>query len=426
MNTQLEEKVKEVHTILLEKVYEVYDIFKDFFGEEFVDLQGCCSLEEVRYKIYNDNFRNYIPKKNITNELSEKLSKCPIESNLSELDDTTLEELLPYINSRNIVQIIRSLFSCPYILILFPHVRITNEFGRFTDINYLFVKVKICYDGSINGRFGLNRSKYSYLHISENYMHSHVSDIPFSNFENFQLPCLGRGPINNTISSLSREFNADLWNLFCLEVSKYVQVESIDGVPYHHLEHLGKSRSVEGLSDFNLINYHCMSDINKTMIKDFLEYFIPLKKLKFNYRNHSYALGMSFIEYIMIISNEFIKWYNDKSRPNRYEYPLSYLQYHNIISKCIISKGKIYYDSNNRNTDKYKEYVGKHVCTFKGKDYNVEITGLDDNETIEYSYILNVNIALYVLSIILKVLNFRYEKERYYTSDSTCEKARYF
>ena len=69
-------------------------------------------------------------------------------------------------------------------------------------------------------------------------MHSHISSIPFGNFTFFQSPCTGSGPINNTICSLSRDFDANLWRLFCLELSKYVEVESIAGTPYHRLEGL--------------------------------------------------------------------------------------------------------------------------------------------------------------------------------------------
>ena len=47
-------------------------------------------------------------------------------------------------------------------------------------------------------------------------------------------------------------------------------------------------------------------------LKEFVKYFINLKKLKFNYVNGSFSIGMSFIEFIVLISNEFIKWYNDR------------------------------------------------------------------------------------------------------------------
>lgn len=417
----LEAKVEEVFLLLTEKSYEVYDIFKNFFEEQYVDLHLVHSIDNIAYIIKNEiPMGKYIDSK-ILNDNS-----IDIDNYMASLQEKEVNIVIENINVCKVVDWFYNRFDyISEILVHFPHVTITNEYNRSTEINHLFAKVKIDYKGSIVGGFSLNRSEYTYTHMLEHYMHSHVRDIPVWNFEEFQLPCTGSGPINDTIASLSIEFDADLWNLFCLELSKYVCVESVSGVPYHHLEHLGQRNSVEELSDFNLVNSLLLHSRYRDILYDFLDYFLSLNKLKFNYNHGSYALGMSFVEYNMIISNEFIKWYNKKYASHDYRVPLSKFLASGIMCKCIISGNKILHfrESNNRNS--FEAFIGKKVCTFKGKDYTIVITGLNTPDSNEYTHILSETVSACILSIILKVINYKYGKERNNTSDSTCKKTRY-
>ena len=105
---------------------------------------------------------------------------------LTDLRGEVLDLVLDQLCSRETVNYIGDTrFSSGFILVHFPHVRITNEYNRFVDINHLYAKVGVLYNGSINGYFSLNRAEYTYLHISSRYMHSHVSDIPTSDFTEF-------------------------------------------------------------------------------------------------------------------------------------------------------------------------------------------------------------------------------------------------
>ena len=126
-------------------------------------------------------------------------------------------------------------FNNIFILVHFPHVRVTNEHNRFVDINHLWAKVKVMYNGTMIGKFTLNRSEYTMLHISSGYLHSHISSIPTNDFTSFQNPCTGSGPINGTISTLNRDYDVDMWIMFCLELSKYLTVESVARRPYNYL-----------------------------------------------------------------------------------------------------------------------------------------------------------------------------------------------
>ena len=68
---------------------------------------------------------------------------------------------------------------------------------------------------------------------------SHVHGIPFNRFTDFKSPCLGSGPIKSTVATLALGYDEAIRQLFCLELDKYVRVESIAGIPYRYLEKIG-------------------------------------------------------------------------------------------------------------------------------------------------------------------------------------------
>lgn len=398
MNEVIEGKLDNIYATNMSFPNQILEIFNNFFGEDKVDMQGFPSIEEFKSWAENDN------------------------DIASLLDSDDISQYAYVVNRERI-------FNGGFILVHFPHVRITNEYDKFVDINHLYAKVKIAPNGTMNGRFSLNRAEYSYLHMRSGYMHSHVNIIPFHDFTDFQTPCVGTGPIRDTMCSLNREFDANIWELFCLELSKYVEVESIEGTPYHRLERLGTLDRSELNTDFTVFNtlpylYHFSTD----MVKDFTAYFINQKKLKFNYRDGSYSIGMSFTEYILTISNEFIDWYNDQFNKGVYNYPFNNLVSDNILSKCIISNGKLYITSSGYSPLSFKQYIGKRVCTFKGEDVLININDICEVNEENESLILNTRVALYILSKILYVINYRYGKSKQTDSEGNTisEEVRYF
>ena len=412
----IEEKIEELYNSLMDKPLRVLGIFNDFFGEDKVDMQGYWSLDKFKSWMNIEPLSTYIPDGNIISmnrnnwNMYETLSIADlprdwVEKVTNVLTNTIVKERIG--NAR---------FNDIFILVHFPHVRVTNEHNRFVDINHLWAKVKVMYDGTLVGRFTLNRSEYTMLHISSRYMHSHVSDIPMNDFTQFQNPCTGSGPINGTISALNRDYDEDMWNMFCLELSKYVTVESIAGRPYRYLEKLGTNNMRIGVDRFItylLPSYHGIALADK--LKEFVRVFINSKKLKFNYVNGSYSIGMSLIEFIVLISNEFIKWYNDQFNKEELTIKFAELERRGILKECIIDNGKIYYDKDRNNVNNYTQYIGKKVCMFKGKVVTVDITDIADiaearNEN--KSIILNTRTALYILATILKVLNYRYGRSK--------------
>ena len=427
MNELIESKIEELYSLLMDKPNQVLAIFNDFFGEDKVDMQGFMSVDELKSWLSVTPISNYASRESLDMSMGDynTYSSQPLTNLRGEVLDLVLDQLC----SREIVDYIGDTrFSSGFILVHFPHVRITNEYNRFVDINHLYAKVKVLHNGSMNGYFSLNRAEYTYLHISSGYMHSHVSTIPTSDFTKFQTPCTGTGPINDTISNLSNEFDSDIWRLFCLELSKYVEVESIAGTPYHRLENLGTSNMGAGEDVFRVVNQLRYDDSIKGIIKEFVPYFIKQGKLKFNYANGSYSIGMSFTEYILVISNEFIDWYNKKYNNKEWRYTFDTLKRSDVLKEGIIANNKIYYENSRRNVNSCAAYNGKRMCTFKGKDVLINIVDINEVKEDNKSIILNTNIALYILSKILRVINYRYGKaeQRDQEGNRISEKVRYF
>ena len=410
----IEEKIEELYNFLMDKPFRVLSIFNDFFGEDKVDMQGYLSLDEFKSWMNIEPLSTYIPNSNIVNMDNNDWSMYRTQT-ITDLPGDQVEKVVNGLTNIIVKKIIGNVeFNDIFILVHFPHVRVTNEHNRFVDINHLWAKVRVMYDGTLSGKFTLNRSEYTLLHFRSHYLHSHISSIPKADFTQFQNPCTGSGPINGTISTLNRDYDEDMWNMFCLELSKYVTVESVAGRPYHYLENLGTRDMQVGEDKFitYLFPNYCVNDILSDKFKEFVRYFINSKKLKFNYVNGSYSIGMSLIEFIVLISNEFIKWYNDQFNKGELTTKFEDLKKHGILRECIIDNGKIYYDMNINNANNYAQYIGKQVCMFKGKEITVDITDITRVENENKSIILDTQTALYILTTILKVLNYRYGRNK--------------
>lgn len=410
----IEEKIEELYNSLMDKPLRVLGIFNDFFGEDKVDMQGYWSLDKFKSWMNIEPLSAYIPDGDIVSMDRDDWSMYKTWA-ITDLPGDQVEKVVNVLTDTTVKERIgNAKFNGIFILVHFPHVRVTNEHDRFVDINHLWAKVKVMYNGTLNGGFTLNRSEYTLLHIISDYMHSHIRSIPINDFTQFKNPCTGSGPINGTISALNRDYDEDMWNMFCLELSKYVTVESVAGTPYHYLERLGTNGMEIGVDRFITYlspNYYRIV-ITPDKFKEFVRYFINSKKLKFNYVNGSYSIGMSLIEFIVLISNEFIKWYNDQFNKEELTAKFADLKRNNILSECIIDNGKIYYDGSRNNVNSYAQYIGKKVCVFKGKEITVDITDIAEVRNENKSIILNTQTALYILTTILKVLNYRYGRDK--------------
>ena len=378
--------VEEIYNTEMSKPFAILEIFNEHFGEDKVDMQGFPSL-------------------------------------------STVESALPRGATNSQVRMYLRGHCNLFILVHFPQVTITNEHDRSTDIRHLYAKVAFDLEGKIQGRFQLNRADYSMLHITNGYMHSHVSSIPFGNFESFQTPCTGSGPINSTICSLSRDFDPEIWRLFCLELERYVHVESIAGTPYHRLESLvaGGSRAyvvTDNVRGAGFISNNELGNIlNKSHLALFTKYLIDKEVLKFHYANGEYCLAMSDVDAMIKVSNCFIDWYNRVYAAGLIRKSKDDLICVNILQTCKLVSGKLMRPQYGVNRSDYRSYIGRKICTFKGHDVTLTISDFGNSEPEENEVlILKPLIINYIVTKILNVLNYRYGNERVRTEGTSGKK----
>lgn len=406
----IKEFFRDLYLEFISKPKQVYEIFKDFYGENRVDLQGIMTVESFIEYMINERLSGYASSANPS--FSDQEWKDILTKSIKELPYETVEPIIKNIKRTSSIKRFIALTYLPTINILvhFPTVTITNENNKSVTINHLWAKVPISYEGLLRDKFKLNRSEYPLLHLMDDYLHSHIMTIPFSDFTIFATPCLGSGPLNRTQEHLHYTFDEDIWSLFCLELDKYVTVESLEGRPYKYLERIGTNENYIIPTAFNVYGRlpKSLAPLKLEEFQNFIEYFIKTKQLKFNYRNSTFSIGMSFIEYIVAISNAFITWYNDKFNKGEITYNLNTLLHKELIMKVIIKDNSLYKIPDNSNVGKYLDYEGSKICTFKGKEIKLHITDTEIKNDYITSIVLNPKIASYILVIIFKILNYRY------------------
>lgn len=428
MTEEIKKQVHELHDSIMERPNQILQFFQDFFGEERVDMQGFLTEDELYIYLSVHPLGTFMECSDIIGSSAyQNMNKEDRDiinlfwaaegtNNETVVSDSELAKyFLPVIKER----IANLLFSSLFILIYFPTVRITNEFDKYVDIKELWLKVPFNWQGKGKGYFGVNRSNYPLNQFKHGYMHSHVYCIPKDNFESFQTPCTGRGPINSTLSTLAIGYDEAIWQLLCLELDRYVRVESIDGVPHHRLENIPAPEMGDAKDKFPMQSLrgavHYNSIFGREQFKLFIKYLLETKKIRFNYNNGSYGLGMSFIDTVVLISNEFINWYNTEY--NKHTFDLSYanLVSSGVIKECIITNGKVYIPRPVRrgSSDDYQRYVGKKICTFKGREITLTIDGVlsSEEESLNRTRILNLQYIEAIVCSILRILNYGYGRE---------------
>lgn len=358
----------------MEKPKRILEIFSDYFGEDKVDMQGFCSKEGF----------------------------CKNKS----------------LGGNNIDAISRP--GGIFILVWFPQVKVTNEHNKSVDIQDLYAKVKINTEGQLIGKFYLNRATYPVEHMMAGYMHSHIPGINTHSFIDFLTPCTGDGPINATIGGLNREFDEDIWQLFCSELEDFTQVESLAGVPYRRLESIGANQFSGVTQEFFYVVRGFYGKIARPpyefrgvdlgIIPDFTRYLLKNVSLPMEYSNGTYCLGMSYYDATILISNKFIEWFNLEDNPYRRLYNFQYLKDMDILREYKVADGKIYTSRTTRNPNNYRDYEGKLVCKFKEREIRLHISEISTSEQ-HSATLLQEHVIRDIVSAICKVVNLRYGRK---------------
>lgn len=381
MTEERKAQLAEEYNAAMEKPRRVYEIFCDYFGEDKVDMQGFRTLEQ--YILNGGN---------------------SITSFSSEI----------------------------FLLVWFPEVTVTNENDRSVDIQDLYMKVPIVADGSMGGSPTMNRATYPLDQFLSDYLHSHCPGINKSNPTSFMRICTGSGPIQNTIGNLNGEFDEDLWQLFCSELEDFVHVESLSGGPYRRMEKIGitdRMREVPmrfpyviaGDLNYNrFVNFISTEVENRTynLIADFTRYLLKKGGLPMEFANGNYSVGMSYIDCTIYLSNKFIEWYNREDNPYRRILSPESLATYGILRKHLIKEGKLYVPSTANDEMEVRQYEGNRICTFKGTPVLRHIFIRGNSSEDNLPLFLCENIVKNIVGAIVKVVNYRYGREREEQSES--------
>lgn len=288
-------------------IFKIYNIFKDYFGEENIDLQG----------------------------MPEKLT------NTSNIPGTV------------------------FLYVHFPEITVTNEYEENEIIYDLYTRISIVPDkGIIYNAYNdissirMLRTTFTEEQVITGYIHSHLPKAYNSeDFSEFRSPCFGEGPIKTTVYLLSNENKTEeellpCWELFCFELDNFVKRESLSGGPYIRMSSIycGKGSYVD--KDFELVRSQTTS-LSNYILTIFVDH--P-EEFPFVYNNNQYVIGLSKDELILKISKHVIQSLNEylekKKDEINVELKINYLIRNEVIVKvCINDKGKLVYKRESYDTD---------------------------------------------------------------------------
>lgn len=190
------------------------------------------------------------------------------------------------------------------ILVKWDEVVIRNEYNNSTIIKDLYVAIPIDSTGHCHGIY-LNKATYTDFEYNAHYIHSHVPRLDYSQPYIFNKCCLGSGPIKRTKNLLQYNPTEDRWMLFCIELDKYVGVESITGGPYIRMSEIKsytEKYSIEKTVSFNNI-------LNPSpIISDLIKYVIKKDILKYGYFEGKYDLAESTKSLVLKLTDCYIQY----------------------------------------------------------------------------------------------------------------------
>ena len=165
MSEEVTNKVRELYDNIMYFPNKVLGIFNDFFGEQRVDMQGFYTFDEFLRLMSENSLGFFFSSKSAVLSSTEfksasKEDRAAIRDMLDNgaLDNavTSDEALATYFLPIMATAVMQNMPQ-GFIHVHFPHVRVTNEHNRFVDINHLWAKVKVIYNGTLDGGFTLNR-----------------------------------------------------------------------------------------------------------------------------------------------------------------------------------------------------------------------------------------------------------------------------
>ena len=423
MTEELKVKLREIYDETTLKASEVIGVFVDYFGEELVDF-SMLSFDDFIKSLEVDKFRSYMPPDtevttdNINKVVRFRSNGEEITMTLKEAEsnaskkflDVATESTVMFFKPR-LVNDIRSMIDCIYIYVKFPEVRVTNENDKFIDIKDLYARIRINGpSGTLIDYIELNRATYTISQYTSDYAHSHLPGIP----NGWTVPCYGSGPILSTMDTLRRRCDIDFWGLLCYELSKYVTVESLAGVPFRRLENVGADRRGNVNSAINY--YESLpvlfgSGVSRDRWREFLTSFLSKNELKFSFYRGRYDIGESPISLWVKLSKAFSEWYSAKFIEGKVTQSFDRLLSSGVINKYVVADGRVYTPQGSSLLEEARNKNGRDMFMFKGEMVKLTITDINDNVEPSITYLVNHRVMDYLVTKILEVINYKYGRE---------------
>lgn len=297
-----------------------------------------------------------------------------------------------------------------YILVHFPVVTVTNENGKSTTIRDLFARVQVKANGRLENQFELTKATYTKQQFYSGYVHSHL---PSYLFCLWSTSCLGRGPIQHTISRLLLQYDECTWMLFCRELDEYVHVESLTGGPYIRLETIGGYTPARFHVSLNRNRFDFPKTYNiyesptyKKKILEFTQYLLQNCHYKFCWSHGEYQLAYSALDFAFLIT----KYFTDFLRITGYQNK-EFLD-KGFVKKYILKDGNLYKTQRYTRERSLEDYIGRQVCVFKGRPYNLRVVG-ESNEEVEDNkvFVLECNFVNFIYQLIVNIINYTYGRK---------------
>lgn len=298
------------------------------------------------------------------------------------------------------------------IIVRFPKVTISNENGESMELKELYVKVVINFTGCIVGTFKIIRSEFTEKEFSYRYVHSHIPAWTGPNI--WGNPCLGNGPIRDTIFSLSKEFSESLWKLFCLELSKYVTNESLSGGPYISMHKvLSGTIDINNRINWDSLQYELSPDFKNPILKAFINYVIDNKPFKFSWVNNKYTIAESSMNAAIKLSSLCIKFYNGLSFKEQQEADVKLIKY--LSDMCFdVDKTTLILANTIDNTLAENNIINniQIVLTFKGNPIFLNIIKEERKQAPATYKIFHPRFTNNIIYYLLQKINSSYEPKK--------------
>ena len=383
-----------------DKINEIFQIFKDFYGEDKVDIQlntpleRCISLlSDMSLSDFTLNSKHFISLSYCTkDEIKNLITKYKKDK------DTYIKKFVA-VNSISV-----------YIIVYFPKITVTNEYDESIDIEEVYIRVPVNCSGKLIFSFEIIRTKYSYIQYESGYMHSHAYSGISKTSRDWRSMCLGSGPLVTTTHTLKNSYDLDIWRLFCIELDEYLKVESVAGVPYIRMNRVSNSNNLYNYNITNNDYYNIQYRIHQSspLFKDFLKFFIQKicsNDYYFSFRDKDIHLAISNEQFAILISKYFIEYCNYKNEEIEIDTDSIISNFMVKVQRDVSGTLKYFRQSNSSNYTNESQSDTK-ALTFKGQDKYVKIDTKVETSQNKEIYLLNPDLVSQVLNYLLKIINY--------------------